>query len=203
VAFLRSWEANPPVEFPPEVAIEQVSLSGDEIYQDLCAQCHGSLGEGGIGPALGDPQFQETNSDQEIFDTINLGHEATAMIAWGEILSAEQIQELVLFIRQMKPLGEGAAAGPPTFSADVLPIFDAKCVFCHGNEGGWDGSSYQTTVTTGDNAPVVIPGDPENSLLAQKMVGTHTEGAIMPPGGKLPEDQIQVIIDWIEAGALE
>jgi hypothetical protein len=54
---------------------------------------------------------------------------------------------------------------------------------------------------TGDNAPVVIPGDASESLLAQKMLGTHTQGQIMPPGGLLPDAQVQLVIDWINAGA--
>ncbi len=58
-------------------------------------------------------------------------------------------------------------------------------------------------MTSGDNAPVVIPGDPENSLLAQKMLGTHEEGAIMPPAGKLSDDEIQLVLDWIADGALD
>jgi mono/diheme cytochrome c family protein len=212
VAYLRAWEANPPVEFPPEIAVEQISLSGTEIYQDLCAQCHGTRGEGGIGPQLSSPQYQEANTDQDIFDTIDKGHAATAMIAWGEILSSDQIQQLVEFIRQMEPVeADGpaepssptSAAGKLSFSADVLPIFEAKCVICHGNLGGWDAASYNSVMTTGNNAPVVIPGNPEGSLLGQKLLGTHTKGAIMPPGGKLPEDEIQVILDWIAAGAEE
>ena len=74
---------------------------------------------------------------------------------------------------------------------------------CHGSLGGWDASSYQAATTTGDNAPVVIPGDAENSLLAQKLQGTQNTGAIMPPAGKLPDAEIQVILDWIAAGALD
>lgn len=74
---------------------------------------------------------------------------------------------------------------------------------CHGVLGGWDGTSYEAVINTGNNAPVVIPGDPENSLLAQKLLGTQTEGAIMPPAGKLPDAEIQIILDWIAAGALE
>jgi len=38
-------------------------------------------------------------------------------------------------------------------------------------------------------------------LLAQKILGTHEEGTIMPPSGKMDDDEIQVILDWIEAGA--
>jgi hypothetical protein len=56
---------------------------------------------------------------------------------------------------------------------------------------------------TCDNSPVVIPGDTVNSLLAQKILGTHTEGDIMPPGGKMSDTYLQIILDWIEAGALD
>jgi hypothetical protein len=58
-------------------------------------------------------------------------------------------------------------------------------------------------MTTGDNTPVVIPGDPEESLLAQKIIGTQTEGAIMPPAGLMSDPDIQAVLDWIEAGALD
>jgi hypothetical protein len=47
----------------------------------------------------------------------------------------------------------------------------------------------------------VVPGDSEGSLLAQKLLGTQSEGSLMPPGGKLPDEEIQTIIDWIASGA--
>ena len=219
VAYIRSWEQNPPVEVPPEVRTSSASLTGAEVFADVCAQCHGPDGGGGIGPSLRDPRFQNENTDQEIFDTINLGHSAAGMIGWGEILTQEQIQELVKFIRQMKPPETAPTPGPtqagaaptlaattaaaesPSFANDVLPIFQESCTVCHGTFGGWDASSYETVTTTGDNAPVVVPGDPEGSLLAQKLLGTQSEGNIMPPTGKLPDEEIQIILDWIAAGA--
>jgi mono/diheme cytochrome c family protein len=213
LAFIRSWEANPPVQLPPEIVPTQPSLSATDVYKNLCSQCHGPNGEGGVGPPLADPKFQSTNSDQDIYDTINLGHKATAMIGWGEILSAEQIQELVQYIREFKPIvpaagptpttGPTPTPGPLTFEKDILPIFKEKCVICHGALGGWDSASFQAVMTTGNNAPAVIPGDAQNSLLAQKILGTQAEGTIMPPGGKLPDSEIQLILDWIAAGALE
>ena len=74
---------------------------------------------------------------------------------------------------------------------------------CHGELGGWNGTNYQAVMTTGDHAPVVIPGDVINSLLAQKLQGTAPNGGIMPPGGELPDATITVILDWIAAGAPE
>jgi mono/diheme cytochrome c family protein len=209
VAYMRSWEQNPPVDQPPEITVSTVAPSGSEVYADVCAQCHGVDGGGLFGPPLSDPQYQAENSDEDIYNTINLGHEATAMIGWGEILSAEQIQQLVEFIRTLEAEGvevdepEAAPSRSPSFANDVLPIFDSKCAACHGHLGGWDGSSYEQAMNSGDNSPVVIPGDVDGSLLAQKLIGTHTEGTIMPPGGKLQEDLIEIILNWIAAGALD
>jgi mono/diheme cytochrome c family protein len=208
VAFIRSWQDNPPVELPPEVQVparDTVSLDTSQIYADLCAQCHGPNGEGGIGPSFQTPQFQATRSDQQLFNAINLGHPATSMIGWGDILSQAQIQSLVELIRTFKSGGAAPTTEPGvvSFSKDVMPIFEENCTGCHGTLGGWDATSYQAVMQTGDHAPVVIPGDVPGSLLAQKIQGTHTEGNIMPPAGKMPEATIQLILDWIAAGAAD
>ena len=56
---------------------------------------------------------------------------------------------------------------------------------------------------SGAHAPVVVPGNAANSLLVQKITGTQKDGMLMPPGGKLSEVEIQIITNWINAGALE
>lgn len=217
VAYIRSWEKNPPVELPPEVAQADVSLSGEEIYANLCAQCHGPNGEGGVGPALNTQEFKDQNTDQKISDTINEGHKATPMISWGEILNSDQIDQIVKVIRQFKtaeptqssqptePSQPTPTAGAVSFKQDVLPIFKDKCNACHGSVtlGGWDASSYKTVMTSGDHAPVIVPADPDGSLLVQKLRGEQTSGTIMPPGSKLSPKDIQLIINWILAGAPE
>lgn len=205
VAYLRSWEQKPPVELPPEVAAPAAARTGAEVYADVCAQCHGPKGEGGIGPALSDPKFQSETTDQDIFNTISKGHKSTPMIAWGDVLTSDQIQQLVEFIRQLKqgspPTPTPAPAGPVSFTKDVLPLLQAKCAVCHGNLGGWNAKSYDTVMKSGDHAPVVVAGDSKGSLLAQKILGTQTKGSVMPPRGNLSKDEIQIILDWITAGA--
>lgn len=231
VTFIRSWEADPPVELPPELPSNIVALDGVDLYLEVCSQCHGFSGEGDTGPSLRDYDFRTFNTSEDIFTTINQGHEATDMIAWGAILSSEQIQELVGFIEELpiddptptpeaeetpeaaveeetaepEPTAEPTAAPENSFSLNVAPILEARCVDCHeiNGDGGWDARTYDSVMTTGDNAPVVIPGDAEGSLLAQKLLGTHEEGDIMPPPNTRPlnEDLIQIIIDWIAAGA--
>jgi len=209
VAYLRSWQANPPITTPPQFTIPTLSLSAEEIYSQICAQCHGPNGEGTtIGPALND---LSDDADQDIFDVINQGIPKSTMLAFGSILSENQVQDLIALIRLFPPPQTSTQPSPtsqptpstPTFDKDILPIFQKSCTMCHGALGGWDGTSYQAVMTTGDHAPVVIPGDATNSLLAQKLLGTSTIGDIMPPAGKLPDATIQVILDWIAAGAPE
>jgi len=208
VAFIRRWETNPPVELPPEIisatpsAPEEPSLSGSQVFISVCASCHGDNGEGGVGPALNTQEFQEAYDDQAIFDVISNGHEATSMIAWGEILTSEQISQLVQFIRRLD--SSRPAADSISFSDQVVPIFQAQCQACHNSQtalGGWDSTTFEAVTTTGNSRNVVIPGDIENSVLAQRVTGT--QGAIMPPSGQMSEDEIQIILDWIAAGAPE
>jgi hypothetical protein len=60
-----------------------------------------------------------------------------------------------------------------------------------------DLTSYKTTLTGGGTGPAVVPGDPDASLLVQRQIGD------LPHFAQLTQDEIQLIIDWIEAGAPE
>jgi mono/diheme cytochrome c family protein len=205
---LRSWQANPPVTTPPQITIPTINLSAADVYQTICAQCHGQNGEGLIGPPLND---LSDDTDQDIYDVISQGTANTNMLSFGSILSDSQIQGLVAIIRQFPPAETSPQPTPTTqptpgvvtFDANILPIFQQDCVMCHGTLGGWDSTSYQAIMTTGDHTPVVIPGDATNSILTQKLQGTASFGGIMPPSGKLPAATIQIILDWIAAGASE
>lgn len=202
ITYMRSWEANPPVEYPPEMTLpDNVDLSGVEIFETLCSQCHRPDGSG-IGPVLSDPDFQKNNTDQEIFNTISKGHPNSSMIAWSQILTDDQILQLVKILRNLNNDGsEAGTSGPASFANDVRPLFEEHCTICHGQMGGWNADTSENVINTGNNAPSVIPGDAKNSLLAQKMLGTQSSGGIMPPAGLLAEDQVRIILDWITAGA--
>jgi mono/diheme cytochrome c family protein len=209
VAYLRSWQANPPVTTPPQFTIPALSLPAGDIYTKICSQCHGQIGAGtSVGPGL---NALSDDTDQEIAGVISQGISNTNMLAFGSILSDQQLSDLVALIRTFPPPQSPSQPTPtpqplpstPTFNADILPIFEQNCKMCHGNLGGWDSTSYQSVMTSGDHGPVVIPGDPTNSLLAQKLQGISKIGGIMPPGGELPDATIKIILDWIAAGAPE
>jgi len=53
-------------------------------------------------------------------------------------------------------------------------------------------------MTSGTNSPVIVAGDTANSILAQLILGKQ---GLMPPSGQLPENELQIILYWIAAGA--
>jgi hypothetical protein len=100
-----------------------------------------------------------------------------------------------------------------SFAADVEPILLASCS-CHTGStpaAGLDlseGNGLAALVeapATGADLDLVAPGDPQNSYLLHKLDGTQADvggaGARMPMGGSLPDDDVIVIEDWIDAGA--
>ena len=126
------------------------------------------------------------------------------MIGWGDILSAEQIAQLVDVIRSFaKETTSSSGSSVVSFSRDVLPIFKESCTACHGTLGGWDASSYKSVMESGDNAPVIIAKDLQASLLVQKLLGTQTIGGVMPPGKLLSQKEIGLIVSWVAAGAAD
>ncbi len=200
VAFMRTWEATAP----------EVEMEAETLYARYCAFCHGAAGEGApnVPVVLNSQDFLATHDDNYFRQIIAQGHEN--MPPWGEerggVMTAEQIDELVAFIRAWEKPGVATpeAVSAPGFAADVLPLFQEQCAACHSAAqplGGWDGSSYASVMESGDHAPVIIPGDPEGSLLIQKMLGTQTVGSQMPIPQLLPSEQVQMVIEWVRAGA--
>ncbi len=72
----------------------------EETYQSHCAACHGDKFQGGLGGDLSDGVWKYGGNDAEIFRSISEGNADLGMTAFKEVLSAEQIRSLVVFIRE-------------------------------------------------------------------------------------------------------
>ena len=87
------------------------------------------------------------------------------------------------------------------YSTEIQPIFDANCTPCHitSTRNNLSLSNY-TNIMSGNstNGPVIVSGDHANSLLWQKV-----NSGSMPPSGQLTSDQINLIVTWIDEGALD
>jgi len=210
VAFIRSWEANPPTTSapkPPPAVFQPKELGAKELYSGMCAQCHGENYEGtNSGPALDAAGLRAKYDDQKLFSIINDGVLKVAMPGAGHMFSEEQVKKLVVLIAgkstSSAPGATPAASGPVSFTDQVLPILQARCSMCHNGSttfGGWDSTNFETVTTSGTEKSAIIPGDAENSPLVQLLL--QTNGVLMPPTGSLSDDEIQTIKDWITAGA--
>lgn len=88
-----------------------------------------------------------------------------------------------------------------SYSKDVRPILESRCGKCHMGEYASESlnmETYESLMSGSQNGPVIIPGDADSSLLVEKV----TTGEMPKRGQELTPEQIQVVIDWINAGAL-
>ncbi|MCA9932739.1 MAG: c-type cytochrome, partial [Anaerolineales bacterium] len=102
VSFLQNWDvvsAEGLALTPPEpVRIdlenpEEVLAYGGQLFDTICAACHGENGSGGTGPALNSQQFLTSQTDEQILNTIiNGGHRPNStMPAFGDRLTTVEM----------------------------------------------------------------------------------------------------------------
>jgi len=92
------------------------------------------------------------------------------------------------------------SAAPISFSRDVLPILTSQCGSCHGGQGGLWLTTYEQVMFGGTSGAVVVPGQPEQSLLYARITGQITPQ--MPLDAQpLTQHQIDAIKGWIAEGA--
>lgn len=74
----------------------------DEIYQNLCANCHGDEFQGGMGGSLVDGVWKHGSTDQGIAASIRDGNAAAGMEAFGDTLTDQQIRSMVIYFREQE-----------------------------------------------------------------------------------------------------
>lgn len=87
----------------------------------------------------------------------------------------------------------GTSISIPSFTASVLPIFEAKCTGCHSAGQSLNLTSYAHLMKGGPSGPVIVPGNPSASLLVEKMNEVHP--------AKTSTEELEMIKAWIAGGA--
>ncbi len=127
------------------------------------------------------------------------------------------IQTLLMFLAacllgiSCKDLGSDnlPQSGAVSFSKSLQPIFNNNCISCHGIEAGLtlsQGVSFGMLLYVPAQSSCVglyrvLPGNADSSVLYRKVSGTSC-GARMPQGGILSGQEIGLVRDWINQGAL-
>lgn len=111
------------------------------------------------------------------------------------------MSRLVLSIGLLASMVSLSDAADLFFEKDVRPILKAHCFQCHGEddvrESELDLRLRRWIAKGGDSGPAIEPGDPDNSLLLERIISEE-----MPPGDKpLSDDEVSRIRDWIAQGA--
>lgn len=92
-----------------------------------------------------------------------------------------------------------SATQPTTWDNGIDDIFRNECVSCHSSASamaGLDLTDYQKLMAGASSGPVIVPGNPDGSLLIKvQTAGGHP--------GQLSGQELQWIRDWISNGAPE
>lgn len=108
---------------------------------------------------------------------------------------------IVCAVGMAQGLGARRAEGPPTASE----VFSTRCVPCHDAAARTVGLSLAepervigARSSQWPDRVLVVPGDPDASLLVQKVRGTHADkGGRMPPAGALDAAELQAVEAWV------
>ncbi len=104
------------------------------------------------------------------------------------------------------PFDEPAANTVEFYQQKVEPLLKSACYECHSHATGESNGmlmvdSLISMTDGGTRGTALQPGEPEKSLLLKAVTYEDTE-LQMPPEGKLPADQIEILRTWIAAGAV-
>lgn len=92
------------------------------------------------------------------------------------------------------------------YESDILPLFEDYCYDCHGpdkQKSGFRTDKRAHLLKGGDSGlAALIPGDPKGSYLMEVITSDDPEISMPPKGGKLFEDEIKLVKEWVEKGAV-
>jgi mono/diheme cytochrome c family protein len=145
-ASLSVQGASPKKESPPTSSPSKANPSkGKRIFNHYCAVCHGLSARGnGVNADHLDPHPTDLTSeevqgltDDEIYEVIDKGGAAVelsvAMPPWGRTLSADQIRDLVAYIRTFSDEAPPSEKGVRL--TDVRRGDRSDCQICHMKQG--------------------------------------------------------------------
>ena len=111
----------------------------------------------------------------------------------------------MFFIAVRLSAADLAPEGVEFFEKKIRPVLVERCYKCHSAQaeklkGGLYLDSREGMLKGGDTSPAIIPGDPDKSLLVETIRYRNPDSQ-MPPKGKLPDNQIADLVEWVKLGA--
>ena len=178
--------------------------------------------EGVVVKPINSQDEMYTREDDTLYNIINYGQPSLGMPpfgrAYGGELSPGDIEAIVVFMRYTwddraeLPLAVEQAVAAPALAPDEIPSYDVHiaplvkryCLSCHRpgkKNNNYFMGSYEETMTTGDHAPNIIPGDVGNNLIRMLNREEIEAGGPMPPTKALKPEIIDIFVRWVMGGA--
>jgi cytochrome c oxidase cbb3-type subunit III len=85
---------------------------GSQVYAQKCASCHGSVGQGGIGPNLADRHWLHGGKLRQIALTVEKGVLDKGMPPWGTMLSPDELKNVVGYVKSLQGSDPAGAKAP-------------------------------------------------------------------------------------------
>ena len=131
--------------------------SGDHLYKQNCATCHGFNGDGGVGVPLSLEAFLTSVSDDYLVKTIRNGRPGRIMPAFKKF-SDQEIDAIVGHIRGWSKTPAPVYSNQP-IKGDAQhgkELFAANCAICHGADGQ-GGPGTGVTMSRPRKLPILAP----------------------------------------------
>ena len=119
-----------------ELLVDENEIAlGQTVYDNLCAVCHGKLGEGGVGPNFADKYWLHGGDIKDLFKVIKYGVPEKGMISWKSQLRPADMQRVASYIltfqgtdppNQKEPQGEIYEAGGEGVVKDSTEVIGMK-----------------------------------------------------------------------------
>ena len=175
-----------------------------KMYAEHCSVCHGDKGDGktharqGLRPPPRDFTTGEARrqlSREYMITVVKDGKPGTAMVGWGTLLSDEQIEALVEYIRErFMPASPEAEAG----TSPGGQIYAKTCSVWHGEDGAgalWGKTSLHPPPVN------FTAADRHQELPRERMIASVTYGrpgtAMTAFASQLSATEIEAVVDYI------
>jgi len=160
----------------------QAMSTAHNLFQQNCAQCHGSDGGGAKGfPNLADASWQWGGDADAVVATI-AGGRIAAMPPWGPVLGEQGVNEAVAYVQKLSSQQADAA-----LATAGQARFETLCAACHGIDGKGNPLLGAPDLT---DSTWLYGGDPAT---LKESIAAGRNGQMPGWGDKLGEQRVKLL----------
>lgn len=178
-------------------------VTGERLYQQHCASCHGARGQGdgpaatGMDPpppALGNAEAVADVSPALMFRILSVGIAGTPMAAWSGTLSVDERWSVIAYLNALRA---------PSAVAEGQGLYVQRCAACHGPAGASNG----VLTTALARVPVELSSFAWQAAHSDREIGeivrTGAAGTAMPPSRDLTDSDLAMLVGYVRTLSLQ